>query len=118
MPEHFPLSILVAEILGIHPEPFHLEGVRIVLAGGKDGCVAVVGHRDINDNDNILPPSTHKEAFDHHIIIFIVPTEDELGHSLQTDVIRIDFPDTAIRQCPETDSFEPHGQLTILPNGF
>jgi hypothetical protein len=76
MPENFPLSILFAEVLRIHPEPFHFESVRIILAGGKDGGVAVVGHCYIYDYYHILTSSADENVLDHHIIILIVTTED------------------------------------------
>ena len=114
--EDLPLVVLLAEVLGVHPEPLRLESVRIILAGGQDGCVPMVGHGDVDDDDHILPLRANEDVFDHHVIVLVIPAEDQFSHSFQADMIRIDLPDATIRQRPETDSLEGHGQLPILPS--
>ena len=114
--EHLLLVVLLAEILGVHPEPLSLECIRVILAGGQDGRMAVVGHGDVDDDNHILPFRANEDVFDHHVIVLVIPAEDQFGHSFQADMIWIDLPDTAIRQRPETDSVKGHGQLPILPS--
>ena len=78
----------------------------------------VVGHGNVDDHDHILPPGADKEALDHHIIVLLVPAQDELRHPFQADMVRIHLPDTAVRQRPGTNPLEPHGYLTTLPAGW
>jgi hypothetical protein len=115
MLQYLPLPIFSAVILGIHPQPFHLEGIGIVLTGGEDGGMAVVGHGDVDDDDYILPPGTNENVLDHYVIILVIPAEYQLRHPFQTDMVRVDFPDTAVRQRPGTDPLESHIQLAFLP---
>ena len=78
--QHPSLPVFVAVILGIHPQPFHLEGIGILLAGGEDGGMAMVGHGNVDDDEHIFPPGTDESVFNHHIIVLVIPAEYQLRH--------------------------------------
>ena len=55
-----------------HPLHFFTVGVRIVLALGKGGDMAMVGYDGIDDHDDILPSGGDGNDFDEGVIIFVV----------------------------------------------
>ena len=64
---------ILAEVLGVHAEPFHLESVSVFLAGGQDSCMSMVGHGDVDDDDHVFPPGAKEDVFDHHVVILFIP---------------------------------------------
>lgn len=83
--------------------PFRGMDVR-----GKDGNMPMVGHRYLTDNQDIVDPTADVEIFDHRVIIFLVPAEQDGLHSLQADMERVYFAEGSVRQLARYNPAEAH----------
>ena len=37
----------------------------------------VIGHGNVDDYDYIFPLGADEDAFDHHVVVFVVPAQDK-----------------------------------------